>query len=56
MDAIIKEIKELVKSDGYIYALCLILFEDFHNDPEKLHEVDFRNQLNVKEAESPPVF
>lgn len=27
---ILEEIKKLVNSQGYIYALLLVLFEDFH--------------------------
>lgn len=46
----IRKIKELVNSNGYIYALCMILFEDFHVNPEQLHTIDYRERLNVKEA------
>lgn len=49
-EKIIDEIKELVKSKGYIYALCMILFDDFHINPEKLHKIDYWVSLGVKEA------
>jgi len=47
---VIKEIKELVKEKGYIYSLCLILFEDFHIIPEKSHEINAWSRLNINEA------
>lgn len=46
---VLEDIKELVKSKGYIYALCLILMEDFHFDVEQMHEIDYRNRLNKNE-------
>jgi len=49
-ERIIGDIKNLINTKGYIYALCMILFEDFHIDPEKLHEIDHIKQLSVKEA------
>lgn len=49
-DLIIADIKNLVKSKGYIYSFCLILFEDFHVNLETLHEIDYRARLSVKEA------
>jgi len=36
---LIRDIKNLISAKGYIYALCMILFEDFHIDPEKLQEI-----------------
>ncbi|MCK9391929.1 MAG: SEC-C domain-containing protein [Syntrophales bacterium] len=47
---VIDDIKNLIYTKGYIYALCMILFEDFHIDPEKLHEMDNHHRLSVKEA------
>jgi len=47
---IIEEIKELVSSKGYIYALLMILFEDFHINIEKSHEIDNRSRLSSKES------
>lgn len=49
-DLVIKDIKELVNTRGYIYAFCLILFEDFHVNLETIHEIDYRSRLSVKEA------
>ncbi len=49
-EEIIGQIKSLVNTKGYIYALCMILFEDFHMDPEKLHEIDNFKRISTKEA------
>lgn len=49
-EEIIREIREFVTSKGYIYALCMILFEDFHIFPEKMHEIDHGKRLSTKEA------
>ena len=49
-DQVITDLKTLIHVDGYIYALCLILFEDFHHDLNKLHLVDPRSKLSVKEC------
>ncbi len=47
---IIDKIKSLVASNGYIYALCMILFEDFHIDPENMHKTDHRSRIGLNEA------
>jgi hypothetical protein len=49
-EEVIKDLKGLVSSKGYIYALCMILFEDFHVNPEKLHEMNWSKTLSVNEA------
>ncbi|WP_162796091.1 SEC-C metal-binding domain-containing protein [Pedobacter nanyangensis] len=49
-DQVIAELKTLINSQGYIYALCMILFEDFHHDLNKIHLVDPRSKLSVKEC------
>jgi len=49
-EQVLAELKQLIDKPGYIYALCLILFEDFHHDLNKLHMVDYRSQLSVKEC------
>ncbi|MEN8135114.1 MAG: SEC-C domain-containing protein [Thermodesulfobacteriota bacterium] len=49
-EQVISDIKNLIYTKGYIYALCMILFEDFHIDPEKMHEMDNLQRLSVKEA------
>jgi len=47
---IISDIKALIRQPGYIYSLCLILFEDFHMSLEKLGTINYRERLSVKEA------
>ncbi|MBL7702381.1 MAG: SEC-C domain-containing protein [Ferruginibacter sp.] len=47
---IILDLKNLIYTKGYIYSLCLILFDDFHLDLNKIHEVDYRSKLSVKEC------
>ncbi len=49
-DTIIKEIRDLVKSPGYIYTLCMIAFGDFNFAVEQLHGIDHRARLNTKET------
>lgn len=49
-ETVIKDLKDLINSKGYIYALCMILFEDFHINPEKMQEIDHRKRLSTKEA------
>jgi len=46
----IDKLRQLIKARGYIYALCMILFEDFHVDPEALHEMNHWKRLNMQEA------
>lgn len=48
--SIIVDLKELIRTPGYIYSLCLILHEDFHLDLNKIHEIDYRTKLSVKEC------
>jgi hypothetical protein len=50
LETAIKKIKELVISPGYIYALCMIFFEDFRVHVEKMHEIDYRKRLSTNEA------
>lgn len=49
-DQVIVELGELIRTEGYIYSLCLILFEDFHHNLDKIHLVDYRSKLSVKEC------
>ncbi len=49
-ELVIKEIKELVSSKGYIYALCMILVEDFHVIAEKMHNTNYEARLNTSEV------
>ena len=47
---IFKEIKKIVDSPGYIYALLMIILDDFYVDPENLHKLNSWKQLNMNEA------
>lgn len=47
---IINDLKELVNSQGYIYAICLIIMDDFHYNVEKIHEIDNWKRLNKNEV------
>ncbi|MBK8383087.1 MAG: hypothetical protein IPL16_14630 [Ignavibacteria bacterium] len=47
---IIKEIKNLVNSNGYVYALCSIIFNDFYKVLETMHEIDHSKTLSTKEV------
>ena len=49
-EEIIREIKNLVNTRGYIYALCMILFEDFYINPEKIQEINYAKRLSTKEV------
>lgn len=50
IESVIRDVKSLIGTKGYIYALCMILFEDFHIDPEQLQEIDLKNRLSTNEA------
>lgn len=47
---VLADLKDLIHTPGYIYSLCMILHEDFHLDLNKIHEVDHRAKLSVKEC------
>ena len=47
---VLSDLKSLVSSRGFVYALVLALYEDFHLDIIQAHQVDYRSQLSVKEA------
>lgn len=49
-DLILKEIKNLVNTKGYIYALCMILYEDFHYNLDEIHLVNPMAKMSVKEC------
>jgi len=49
-DEVISDLRQLIASKGYIYSLCLILFEDFHVDLDKIHQIDPQSRLSVKEC------
>ena len=46
---VLNDIKSLIYSKGYIYALCMIIYEDFHIVLEEIHKVDFMSRLNKNE-------
>lgn len=47
---VIRDIKSLIYSKGYIYSFCMIIYEDFHIILEEIHKVDFRSRLNKNEV------
>lgn len=47
---IILALKELVSSRGYIYALCLIIMDDFHMSLEQMHQTDHSERLSRNEV------
>jgi len=49
-EEVLNDIRSLIHSKGYIYTLCMIIYEDFHIILEKIHEVDFRSRLNKNEV------
>lgn len=49
-DEVLKDIRDLIGSPGYVYPLLLIIFEDFHIDPENLHKMNYWERLNMNEA------
>lgn len=49
-EEVLIELQNLIFEKGYIYSLCLILFEDFHHNLETLHEVNPKEKLSVKEC------
>ena len=47
---ILEEIQSLVAEPSYIFALLLIIVDDFNSSPELLHEIDYWNRLNMNEV------
>lgn len=47
---VLADIKTLVATKGYIYALCLIIIDDFHLNVEEIHEINEKERLNKNEA------
>ena len=48
-EEVINDIKTLIYSKGYIYTLCMIIYEDFHIILQEINKVDFRSRLNKNE-------
>lgn len=46
---IIDDIRNLVRENGFIYTLCMILFEDNHIIVEELNSVNYHDRLNKNE-------
>lgn len=46
---VLNDLKELIKSKGYIYALCLIIFDDSRVNVEEIHKTDQKAKLQTKE-------
>lgn len=46
---IIDDIKNIVREKGFIYALCMILFEDNHIIVEELNSVNYHDRLSKNE-------
>lgn len=49
-DVVLQDIKQLVKTKGFIYALCMMIFEDFNVVVEELHLIDHYKRLSTNEA------
>lgn len=49
-EVVIGNIKQHIKSKGFIYALSMIIFDDFHMFAEELHKVNTRERLSSKEV------
>lgn len=47
---VLLDIKQLVKSKGFIYSICLIVVDDFHLNVEQMHKVDHWAKLNKNEV------
>ncbi|WOK08545.1 nuclease-related domain-containing protein [Imperialibacter roseus] len=46
---VLMDIKQLVRTKGFLYTICLILVDDFHLNVEAMHETDYRSRLNKNE-------
>ena len=49
-EEIIEELLNLVKTKGYIYALCMILIEDFSFNAEEIQKANVDARLSLNEA------
>lgn len=50
VENVISDIQNLIKQNGFIYSLCMIIFEDFHVNPEEVQDIDHTVRLSVKEV------
>ena len=49
-EKIIEDIRKLVKTKGYIYALCMIIIEDFHFNLVEIHKANVRSRMGHNEV------
>ncbi|HJD93061.1 hypothetical protein [Bacteroides coprosuis] len=49
-ESILDDLNNLVRSKGYIYALCMLILEEFHYDIEHLHDVNYKDHLGIQEV------
>lgn len=49
-DEVLADLKSLIRRPGYIYSLCIILFNDFHLSLEELGTINNREKLSIKEV------
>ena len=49
-EEIIEDIRNLVKTKGYVYALCMIVFEDHIVELGTMHKLDLNSRLSIKEV------
>lgn len=47
---ILENLQSLIQSKGYIYALCLIIYEDFHIYLKEIHKVNHQSRLSKNEV------
>ncbi len=48
-EVILSDLNQLVRSKGYIYALCMLILEDFHYEIEHIHEINYKEHLGMQE-------
>lgn len=48
-EQVLAELVELINSKGYIYSLCLIIFEDSHVNVKEIHTTNHKLKLLTKE-------
>ena len=49
-EVILSDLNQLVRSKGYIYALCMLILEDFHYEIAHIHEVNYKEHLGMQEV------
>ena len=46
---ILNDIDKLVRSEGYIYSLCMLILENFHFEIEHLYDVEYNDLIGIQE-------